>query len=95
MHTLVIRRELYRQHPWIAVSLMKAFSKAKDIVMRDLYELAALTTLLPWQVVHVEETRRMLGEDWWPYGIELNRHVLQNISKIPLRARAIYASPHA
>ncbi|MPZ39054.1 MAG: ABC transporter substrate-binding protein [Rhizobiales bacterium] len=77
MHTVVIRRDLYRQHPWIAVSLLKAFSEAKAVAMRDLYELAALTTMLPWQVVHVEETRRALGEDWWPYGLAPNRHVLE------------------
>lgn len=77
MHTVVIRRELYRQYPWIAVSMLKAFSAAKALVMKDLYELAALTTMLPWQVVHVEETRKVLGDDWWPYGLSANRHVLE------------------
>jgi 4,5-dihydroxyphthalate decarboxylase len=77
MHTVVIRRELYRQHPWVAVSLVKAFAEAKKVVMRDLYELAALKTMLPWQVAHVSDTRRVLGEDWWPYGLAPNRHVLE------------------
>jgi 4,5-dihydroxyphthalate decarboxylase len=76
MHTIVIRRALYRQHPWIAVSLAKAFGTAKAEVMRDLYELAALKTMLPWQVAHVTDTKAVLGEDWWPYGLEPNRHAL-------------------
>jgi hypothetical protein len=71
-----IRRALYRQHPWIAVSLAKAFGTAKAEVMRDLYELAALKTMLPWQVAHVTDTKAVLGEDWWPYGLEPNRHAL-------------------
>ncbi|HET7197323.1 MAG TPA: ABC transporter substrate-binding protein, partial [Burkholderiales bacterium] len=37
---------------------------------------AALPAMLPWLVAHVEEARAMLGEDWWPYGLAANRHVL-------------------
>lgn len=77
MHTVVIRRDIYRQNPWVAVSLYKAFSAAKDLVYRDLYELAALKTMLPWQVAHVAETRKLLGDDWWPYGLEPNQRVLE------------------
>jgi len=36
-----------------------------------------VTTMLPWQAAHVEEARRGLGEDWWPYGLEPNRRVLE------------------
>jgi 4,5-dihydroxyphthalate decarboxylase len=27
-------------------------------------------------MAHVEETRREMGDDWWPYGLTANRHVL-------------------
>jgi 4,5-dihydroxyphthalate decarboxylase len=77
MHTVVIRRDVYERNPWVAASLYKAFTAAKDRVYADLYELAALKTMLPWQVAHVADVRRRLGEDWWPYGLEANRHVLE------------------
>jgi 4,5-dihydroxyphthalate decarboxylase len=77
MHTVVIRREVYEQNSWIAVSLYKAFSAAKNRVYADLYELAALKTMLPWQVAHVADVRRRLGDDWWPYGLDANRRVLE------------------
>jgi 4,5-dihydroxyphthalate decarboxylase len=76
MHTVVIRRDIYRANPWVAQSLSKAFAQAKQLVYEDLYTTSALTTMLPWQVAQVEELRRDMGEDWWPYGFEPNRHVL-------------------
>ncbi len=77
MHTVVLRRDLYRQQPWIAQSLQKAFLQAQRKTYDDLAISAALKTMLPWQMAHVEEVRRELGEDWWAYGLEPNRHVLE------------------
>jgi 4,5-dihydroxyphthalate decarboxylase len=76
MHTLVLRRDLYAAHPWIAQSLTKAFVEAKRRAQDNLSIVAAIKTMLPWQIAYVEETRRELGDDWWPYGLEANRHVL-------------------
>ena len=76
MHTVAIRRELYEQHPWIAQSLHKAFRAAQRKAYDDLYQTAALKTMLPWLIAHVEEARRELGDDFWPYGFHENRAVL-------------------
>jgi 4,5-dihydroxyphthalate decarboxylase len=100
MHTVVIRRELYDANRWIAQSLFKAFQQAQRRTYDTLSTTMALTTMLPWQVAHVEEARRELGEDWWPYGYEANRHVLetflryhheQGLSKRRLEARELFA----
>jgi len=100
MHTVVIRRELYRANRWIAQSLFKAFVRAQRRTYETLDTTMALTTMLPWQVAHVEEARRELGEDWWPYGFEPNRHVLdtflryhheQGLSKRLLKAQELFA----
>jgi 4,5-dihydroxyphthalate decarboxylase len=50
--------------------------QAKQRVYQNLYTTSALTTMLPWQIAQVEEVRRDMGDDWWPYGFEANRHVL-------------------
>jgi 4,5-dihydroxyphthalate decarboxylase len=76
MHTVAIRRDVYKANPWIAQSLTKAFVQAKQRVYENLYTTSALTTMLPWQIAQVEEVRRDMGDDWWPYGFEPNRHVL-------------------
>ena len=76
MHTVVLRRELYESNRWIARSLCKAFEEARRRVVENLYTTSALTTMLPWQIAQVEDVRREMGEDWWPYGFAVNRHVL-------------------
>jgi 4,5-dihydroxyphthalate decarboxylase len=77
MHTLVIRRDVYERHRWLARSLFKAFAAAQRQTYEDLDETSALKTMLPWLIAHLEETRREMGEDFWPYGLEPNRHVLE------------------
>ena len=100
MHTVVIRRELYRRHPWIAGSLMKAFAAAQKKTYADLGETAALKAMLPWLVAHVEAAKREMGPDWWSYGLAPNRHVLatflryhreQGLSKKRLSPAALFA----
>ena len=72
MHTVVIRREVYEKNPWVAQSLYKAFVQAQREVYEDLYETAALKFMLPWLVRHAEDTRKLMGENFWPYGLEPN-----------------------
>jgi len=100
MHTVVIRRDIYEKNPWVAQSLYKAFVAAKRDAWEDLHEMAALKTMLPWLVQHVEDTEKTMGTDFWPYGLEANEHVLetflrysheQGLSKRQLRPRELFA----
>ncbi|HEX6530298.1 MAG TPA: ABC transporter substrate-binding protein [Burkholderiales bacterium] len=77
MHTVVIRRDVYAKNPWIAQSLAKAFSDAKMRAYELYNQTAALPAMVPWLVAELEEARREMGEDWWPYGLEPNRKALE------------------
>jgi 4,5-dihydroxyphthalate decarboxylase len=77
MHTVIIKREIYEKNPWIAVNLYKAFCEAKKIAIQSYSETAALHVTLPWVHDEIRRTRETLGEDWWPYGVAQNRHVLE------------------
>jgi 4,5-dihydroxyphthalate decarboxylase len=77
MHTVVIRREIHDRHPWVARSLTKAFADSLRIAYEDLAYRSALKTMLPWLNQHVAETIAVLGPDYWGYGLERNRHVLE------------------
>jgi len=77
MHAVVIRRDVYRAHPWVAQSLFKAFVASQRLVYQDLQETAALKAMLPWLTAHVEDLRRNMGEDWWSYGFAPNRPVIE------------------
>ncbi len=80
MHTIVLRREVYREHPWVANSLFKAFSQAKAIAEKEMYATEALRVTLPWLIDHIEETRAVLGDDYWQYGLECNRTTLDALT---------------
>ena len=77
MHTVVIRRDVYAKNPWVAQSLYKAFTEAKAKAYALYDQTAALPAMLPWLVSHTEEIRKEMGDDWWPYGLEPNRKVLE------------------
>jgi 4,5-dihydroxyphthalate decarboxylase len=78
MHTVVVRRDVYEKNRWVAQSLYKAMVAAKAKAFELFNQTAALPAMLPWLVAHVEEARREMGDDWWPYGLGPNRHVLDN-----------------
>lgn len=80
MHTFVIREEIYREHPWVAQSLFKAFSQAKRLAIQDMYQTEALRLTLPWLIDHIEETRAVMGDDYWPYGVERNHTTLDALT---------------
>ena len=37
----------------------------------------ALVVSLPWLLAEVEATRALMGDDYWPYGLEPNRTTLE------------------
>jgi 4,5-dihydroxyphthalate decarboxylase len=77
MHTVVIRRDVYAKNPWVAQSLCKAFTEAKAKAYALYDQTAALPAMVPWLVAELEQARREMGEDWWPYGLEPNRKALE------------------
>jgi 4,5-dihydroxyphthalate decarboxylase len=81
MHTIVLREDVSRRHPWVAGSLHRAFEESKERALRRLYDINALAVTLPWLVVEIERTRQLMGEDFWPYGVEPNRHTLETLMK--------------
>jgi 4,5-dihydroxyphthalate decarboxylase len=81
MHCVVIKRPLYESQPWVAVSLYKACRAAKDRALAHLRDTNALYASLPWLVPEVERTRRIMGDDWWPYGVDMNRDTVEALCR--------------
>lgn len=81
MHVIGIRRSLVEKHPWLAVSVYKAFLKAKDLCMKELGQIGHLATSLPWSVAEYDRVRVVMGEDYWSYGVEGNRHVFETLAR--------------
>jgi len=79
MHVVVIRREIYDRHPWVARSLYKAFCQAKEICIQKMAISNTLICTLPWFFVEIDQLKNLFGADWWPYGIEANRPTLKKL----------------
>ena len=77
MHLVVIRRDVYEANRWLAYSLYKAFEESRRICAEEMSVQSALRYMLPWMIPELEETRRIMGEDYWPYGLEANRKVIE------------------
>lgn len=76
MHTLVMKQSIYDRHPWAAQRLFDAFEEAKDRALFNLYELNALSVAIPFIIHEVEHTRKLMGMDYWPFGVEANRRAV-------------------
>ena len=77
MHLLGVRKTLVEQHPWLPTAAMKAFEQAKARALARLGDVAASKVTLPFLDEHLHAARALMGEDFWSYGLEANRHVLQ------------------
>ncbi|MDH3507043.1 MAG: ABC transporter substrate-binding protein, partial [Gammaproteobacteria bacterium] len=88
-------------HPWLAVSVLKAFLEAKRLAMEDLAQIGHLYVSLPWAIAERNRVMSLMGDDYWSYGIDANRHVLevflryhheQGLSKQLLAPEDLFAS---
>ncbi len=84
MHSIVIKRSIYEDHPWVASSLMKAFEEAKNVCYRQLVHSGVLSAALPWLHWHLEEEYRFFGRDPFGYGVAANRKELETIARYSL-----------
>ncbi len=77
MHAVVIKNSVLEKDPWVAVSLLQAFQKSKEICyerMKDPRNFA-----LVWVKELMQEQRKIFGPDPWPYNLEENRAALESV----------------
>ena len=79
MHLIGIRKSLVERHPWLPVSVYKAFLKAKLLCMEELGQIGHLATSQPWSVFEHDRLRELMGEDYWSYGAAENRATLETL----------------
>jgi 4,5-dihydroxyphthalate decarboxylase len=81
MHTVMIREELARENAWLPRSLYQAFLEAKRIAYQKLAETGVLAYALPGLMAEAEESRALMGDDPFPYGVEKNRKTLETLTR--------------
>ncbi len=79
MHVLGLRQELAEQHPWLAISLFRAFNESKAVAMKRMTNPRIVP--LAWYRAAWEEQEAVLGPDPWEYGLtEKNRKNLETLA---------------
>jgi 4,5-dihydroxyphthalate decarboxylase len=76
MHAVAIRKSAVEAHPWLPKAVFDAYSQAKQLTYKHLQEAAWFKDSLPWIGQEVEETRQLMGDNFYSYGIESNRKTL-------------------
>ena len=101
MHIVAVRKELAGQTDLLR-SVYRAFVEAKDQAeLRYLNDAPKqhMSLVTPWFSSLFEANRRLLGDDWWPYGLGANRkavdtflryHYEQGLSRRPLTSQDIF-----
>jgi 4,5-dihydroxyphthalate decarboxylase len=77
MHLVGVRRTLAEKHPWLPAAVLKAFEQSKALAIAHLADTSATKVTLPFIEEQLAATRELMGEDYWPYGVEPNRKTLE------------------
>ena len=75
-HTVVIKRSMYEQHPWLALNVFHGFVEAKQLVERD-----TLEGMQSYFDTGLVDNPAGMKEDPKSYGMKSSRKVLEMISQ--------------
>jgi len=76
MHTVVLRKDVHEKNPGLAQAIYKGFCDAKDVAVKQYIGATMFhqaPTMIPWFSQLMAENRRLMSDDWWPYGVAANR----------------------
>jgi 4,5-dihydroxyphthalate decarboxylase len=79
MHAVAIRNSIAEEHPWLAEAVFNAYSEAKALSFQKMFQTGWIFDSLPWYGQELEETRSLMGDNFYSYGIESNRKVLKTL----------------
>jgi 4,5-dihydroxyphthalate decarboxylase len=75
MHVMIVRQDVIERYPWVGITLMKAFERAKQVCydyIRDQRRSSLAFFGAAW-----EAQQALMGADPWPYTLERNRPTLE------------------
>ena len=80
MHSVAIKKDVLEENPWLAEAVFNAYSQAKQKTYEYLTKAAWYKTSLPWVSQDLEDTRKIMGKNFWTYGMnEPNRKTLDTM----------------
>lgn len=76
-HTVVVRDEILEEHPWVAMSLVRAFDEAKRRGLEYIRD--QRRSYLAWYGALMEEEEQLFGSDPFPYSVAPHRTTLETM----------------
>jgi 4,5-dihydroxyphthalate decarboxylase len=81
MHVVAIKRKLLEAYPHIPAEVFSMYSQAKTAAYDDLETTTSLKVTLPWVTQEFEDTRALMGDNFWAYGVPTNRKELELVMR--------------
>ena len=81
VHVVGIRTDAIEADPSLPLAVYNMYAKAKELAYKDLETTTSLKITLPWVTQEFEETRNLMGDDYWPYGIRANEKELSLVMR--------------
>jgi len=81
MHAVAIRTNAIETNPRLPQAVFEMYSKAKQKAYANLESTTALKVTLPWVTQEYEDTRKLMGKNFWSYGVEANRKELELVMR--------------
>jgi 4,5-dihydroxyphthalate decarboxylase len=80
-HVVTLKKEFVDRYPNAPVALLQAFRQARDEAFNRLEGDNPQVLVISWVAAAVEEQRALMGENYWAYNVENNRHVLDAMTQ--------------
>ena len=81
MHVVAVRTDAIKANPGLPKAVFDMYCGAKNIAYADMETTTSLKVTLPWVTQEFEETRKIMGKNFWPYGVEPNRKELELVMR--------------
>jgi 4,5-dihydroxyphthalate decarboxylase len=81
MHVVAIRTDAIKADPGLPKAVFEMYSQAKQVAYANLETTTSLKITLPWVTQEFEDTRKLMGKNFWRYGIEANRKELELVMR--------------
>lgn len=81
MHVIAVRTDFAEAHPELPRMLFRLYSQAKEAAYEDLRAAEVLKVTLPWVNQALDDTRALMGDNYWPYGVKANRKELELVMR--------------
>ncbi len=85
MHAVAVKKSLAQENPWLIEAVFNAYSQSKQMAFKYMARAAWVKDSLPWFGQEFDETRALMGNNYYSYGLENNRNTLEALFRYSLQ----------